>query len=86
MLEHDGGVSGASGSRAMPPRVASRLTPGLHPNEAVFHDVNAAHAMFATVGRTIWSLGATCRASGFKAQRTSERVNLSKHPLYRWGN
>ena len=70
----------------MPPGVATRLTPGLHPDEAVFHDVDVAHAVLATVRRTIWSLGAMCRASGFKTQRTSEPGELSNHPLYRWGN
>lgn len=69
----------------MPPGVASRLTPRLHPDEAVFHDVDAAHTVLATVGRTIWSLGAMCRASGLKTQRTSEPGELVQPPIVQVG-
>lgn len=66
-----GGASGVSGSWPVPPRAESRLTAGLHPDEAVLHDVDAAHAMLAPVGRTGFFKTGCCREGS--SQMPSER-------------
>ena len=73
----------------MPLRVMSRLTPGLHPNEAVLHDVDAAHAMLAPGGRTGHSGSQAGRQAPSRDPRLRGHLSQapwSNHPLDRWGN
>lgn len=71
-----------SGAQAL----ASTRTSGLHADEAVLHDVDAAHAVLAPVGRTR-SRGFTGGASGTVSgsKRSSEPGHLVHPPIAQLG-